>query len=157
MSNKLLVVDDNYDLRKTVVLMLGKNCEVLEAASGQEALKIIEAEHPRLVLLDLAMPGMSGLEVLESLKNEGDPMTVIMLTCASDVDLAKRALELGASEYITKPCDWRQLEARVRRSLGTPGPGAQETEEKTPWRAEEGISRWEGEGGGDGKEEGGSK
>lgn len=134
MRNKLLVVDDDPDIRKTLVLLLRMSGEVFEASTGEEALRIIEAERPRLMLLDVAMPGMCGLEVLRAL--QGAPaMTIIMLTSNNDVELAKRALDLGAAEYITKPFDWSHLKDKVERSMEVAsGSGSEKEGRWLPWR-----------------------
>lgn len=135
MSNRLLVVDDDPEVRKTLVLLFGTSCEVLEASTGEEALRIIEVERPRLMLLDMTMPGMSGLEVLQALRDTAEAMTIIMLTSKSDVELAKRALDLGAVEYMTKPFDWSHLKEKVTRSMGlASGLGSEKEGRWLPWR-----------------------
>jgi DNA-binding response OmpR family regulator len=117
MSNKILVVDDDPVARKLLTCLLQTTGEVLEASTGVEALRIIEAERPRLMVLDMTMPGMSGIEVLQALKAAGVVMTIIVLTGRNDIELAKRALELGAVEYITKPFDLAYLADRVKRCM----------------------------------------
>ena len=117
MSNKILVVDDDPADRKILALLLQTTGEVLEASTGEEALRIIEAERPRLMLLDMVMPGMSGLEVLKASKNSTVTMTILVLTSQNDIELAKRALELGAVEYITKPFVLADLKEKVERCL----------------------------------------
>lgn len=113
----MLVVDDDPDVRKALVLAFAPHYTVLEASSGADALAML-AETPRLMLLDMSMPGMTGLEVLTAARETVAGMTVIMLTAENDIDLAKKALELGAAEYITKPFDWDQLKERVVRCMG---------------------------------------
>lgn len=170
MSNKILVVDDDPAARKILTLLLRTTGEVLEASTGEEALRIIEAERPWLMLLDMIMPGMSGLEVLKASQNSAVTMTIIVLTGQNDIELAKRALELGAAEYITKPFDLAHLKDKVERFIEDV-PRDDKKAGGLPWRtvdrhrlkspvvsrggkivpADEAITRWEGEGGGSAK------
>ncbi|MCR4295845.1 MAG: response regulator [Elusimicrobia bacterium] len=128
-SRTLLVVDDDHEMLRALALSLGEAYEVLTAPTGGEALVILAARRPRLMLLDMAMPGMSGLEVLAAAPDIVKAMTVLMLTGENDVELAKRALDLGAVEFITKPFDWAALKEKVERCMGgaPEGPGR-------PWR-----------------------
>jgi DNA-binding response OmpR family regulator len=114
MSNKILVVDDDPAVRRMLTLLLQTTAEVLTASSGDEALRIIEADRPRLMLLDMTMPGMSGLDVLRAPQTSAAKMTIIVLTGRNDIELAKRALELGAEEFITKPFDLAHLKEKVK-------------------------------------------
>ena len=136
MSNKILVVDDDPATRKLLSILLKTTGEFLEASTGAEALRIIEAERPRIMLLDLIMPEMSGLEVLQALKASGVVMTIIVLTGQTDIAVARQALELGAAEYITKPVDCAYLEDRVRRCVKALPPEGNEDGEP-PWRIAE--------------------
>jgi len=117
MSNKILVVDDDPADRKILTSLLQKTGEIIEASTGAEAMRIIEAERPRLMLLDMIMPGMSGLDVLKACQSFGVMMTIIVLTSQNDVELAKRALDLGAMEYITKPFVLANLKEKVERCV----------------------------------------
>lgn len=133
MRDKILVVDDDPAARRILALLLQATGEVLEASSGGEALRIIEAERPRLMLLDMTMPGMSGLEVLKAPQTSAAKMTILMLTGQNDIELAKQALALGAAEYITKPFDLAHLKEKVERCMGS----VRENERKEggpPWR-----------------------
>jgi len=133
MSAKILVVDDDPAARRILTLLLQASGEVLEAASGDEALRIIEAERPRLMLLDMTMPGMSGLGVLKAVRASEAGITIIVLTGQNDIELAKRALELGAVEYITKPFDLAHLKEKVLSCLGA-DPNAIRKDDGPPWR-----------------------
>ena len=117
MNNKILVVDDDPAARRMLTLLLETTGEVLEASSGDEALPIIAAERPRLMLLDMTMPGMSGLEVLKASQIYAGTMTTIVLTGQNNVELAQQALALGAAEYITKPFDIARLKEAVKRCV----------------------------------------
>lgn len=133
MNKKLLVVDDDPNVRKTLVLLLGTSWEILEASTGREALRIIDTEHPRLMLLDMSMAPMGGLEVLKAIKAAGVEMTIMVLTSHDDVELAQQALALGAVEYITKPFNWKHLKERVARSM-EPVPRDARKRHGVPWR-----------------------
>lgn len=108
LSKSILVVDDNEDIRGLLSLVLQKEgYEVFLASDGTEALAKITKHTPDLVLLDVMMPGLSGLEVLSSIrenkKKEINEMPVVMITAKSTIDDIDAAIELGASSYIVKP------------------------------------------------------
>ncbi len=117
MSAKLLIVDDDPDIRKTLSFLLDSSAVILEAASGFDALRIIKEEKPALMLLDNVMPIMSGFEVLRRAKEIDAKLQVVMLTSEDDIEIAKQALELGAAQYITKPFDAEDLRKMVARLL----------------------------------------
>lgn len=113
----VLVVDDNENNRKHVGSILSsENYEVLFAKSGRAALEQISARVPDLVLLDLVMPGMDGLEVCKRLKANPQTMEVpiIFLTATKDTEIAVTALDQGAVDFINKPFHGAELLARVR-------------------------------------------
>jgi Response regulators consisting of a CheY-like receiver domain and a winged-helix DNA-binding domain len=114
MARTILVVDDEPTLRETLVDALeADGFRVLSAADGREALIRFRAEHPDLVLLDLMLPELSGIEVCRIIRAESG-VPIIMLT-AKDSELDKVVgLELGADDYVTKPFSLRELSARVR-------------------------------------------
>lgn len=130
----VLVVDDDPDLRRTVSLLLGGDFEVLEAVDGPEALQVIADRSPRLVLLDVTMPGMDGISVLEAVRGMGKKMIVVMLTGEREIDTARRALELGAVSYVTKPFDVDFLRSEIQRLLSEALP---EGDSYRPWRVGE--------------------
>ncbi len=114
MARTILVVDDEPTLRETVVDALeADGFRVVAAADGREALAQFRAERPDLVLLDLMLPELSGIEVCRIIRQElGVP--IVMLT-AKDSELDKVVgLELGADDYVTKPFSLRELSARIR-------------------------------------------
>lgn len=133
MGNKILVVDDDPAARKLLTLSLETTGKVLVAATGAEALRIIAAERPRLMLLDMTMPGMSGLAVLKAARTHAVNMTIIMVTGQNDIELAKQALALGAEEYITKPFDLPQLKKKVERCMKA-APKDAKRDGRPPWR-----------------------
>jgi DNA-binding response OmpR family regulator len=117
MARTILVVDDEPTLRETLVDALeADGFRVVSAADGREALTRFRAERPDLVLLDLMLPELSGIEVCRIIRAESG-VPIVMLT-AKDSELDKVVgLELGADDYVTKPFSLRELTARVRAVL----------------------------------------
>jgi DNA-binding response OmpR family regulator len=129
----ILVVDDDPDLRRGLVLLLGKEYDIREACDGPSCLSVLAEYCPQLLLLDVAMPGMTGIEVLRSARAGCRGTPVLMLTAEADIELARQALDLGASAYITKPFDFGQLLGEVKRLLD--GPSREEKDhDYRPWR-----------------------
>jgi DNA-binding response OmpR family regulator len=124
---KILVVDDAPDVIEAVTIsftLQWREVEVLGASDGEEALDKLGEEHPDLVLLDIAMPGMDGFETLRRIRELSD-VPVIMLTAKDSVLDKVKGLELGADDYVTKPFDHLELLARVKavlRRLDMPQP-----------------------------------
>jgi DNA-binding response OmpR family regulator len=121
---KILVVDDEPAVRGFVQYSLrGANFEVIEATSGTDAIAIISTSRPDIVLLDIRMPGMDGLEVLKHLRKipASRSLPVIFLTGTTlDVDALVLALELDPSDFITKEVSSRELVARIKWVLRRP-------------------------------------
>jgi two-component system alkaline phosphatase synthesis response regulator PhoP len=117
MTRTILVVDDETTLRETLVEALEmEGYRAIPAADGREALVRFRADHPDLVLLDLMLPELSGVEVCRILRAES-AVPIIMLT-AKDGEVDKVVgLELGADDYVTKPFSLRELTARIRAIL----------------------------------------
>ena len=126
---KILVVDDAPDVIEAVTLtftLQWRETEVLGASDGEAALDMIEHDHPDLVLLDIAMPGIDGYGTLRRLRAFSD-VPVIMLTARDGVLDKVKGLELGADDYMTKPFDHLELLARVKallRRLDMPQPSS---------------------------------
>jgi two-component system KDP operon response regulator KdpE len=124
---KVLVVDDAAEVIEAVTIsftLQWRETEVIGADNGETALDLVEQEHPDVVLLDIAMPGMNGFEVLREIRAFSD-VPVIMLTAKDDVLDKVKGLELGADDYVTKPFDHLELLARVKallRRLDMPQP-----------------------------------
>ena len=119
-KEKILVVDDEEDILELVRYNLSREgYKVLCAASGEEGLKSARAENPDLIVLDLMLPGVDGLDVTRRLK--GDDATrkipIVMLTAKGEESDIITGLELGAEDYITKPFSARVLVARLRAVL----------------------------------------
>jgi len=132
-KKRILIVDDDQDLRRSLMLLLAKEFEVREAADGEAGLRLAAGYGPHLLLLDMTMPGMTGLEVLKGVRAKCRAAAVLMFTAQTDLDLARQALDLGASAYITKPFDFGELLAEVKRILEGPSP-EEENRGYRPWR-----------------------
>jgi len=117
MARTILVVDDEPTLRETLAEVLeADGFRVVTAADGPEALVRFRAEQPDLIVLDLMLPGLSGIEVCRIVRAESD-VPILMLTAkSSEVDKVV-GLELGADDYVTKPFSLRELSARIRALL----------------------------------------
>ena len=116
---RVLVADDNPD----ILFLLRTNLdaagfETLTATDGEIALRLIEKEHPDLLLLDLMMPVLDGWGVLERLEEEGSELPVIVVSASDSAANIQRATHLGATGYVTKPFNLRGLIDMIRGVLG---------------------------------------
>ncbi|OYD07984.1 response regulator [Paludifilum halophilum] len=117
-DKKVLVVDDQYGIRVLLKEVFSrKGFQIYQAANGKVALDIIQKEDPDLILLDMKMPGMDGLEVLRHLRREDRATKVIMMTAYGELDMVEEASELGALAHFTKPFDVEELCSEVVRQL----------------------------------------
>ena len=132
-KKSILVVDDDADVRRGLVMLLGGEYEVREAADGESCLRAVAQACPNLVRLDVAIPGMTGIEVLRQMRSRCPNTPVLMLTAQTDISLAKQALDLGATAYITKPFDFGELRVEVRRIFEGPSP-ENSSQGYRPWR-----------------------
>jgi DNA-binding response OmpR family regulator len=122
MPRKVLVVDDEPKIVQMVRLYLERDGHrVLVARDGPSALKVFQTESPDLVVLDLMLPGLDGLEVCRAIRRESDVPIVMLTARAEEVDKLI-GLELGADDYLTKPFSPRELAARVRAVLRRSAP-----------------------------------
>ena len=120
---RILVVEDDSDIAETLRVILGNENFVVEVASdGASALEILDGFSPNLILLDLMLPDMPGLEVLKGVKRQPRhaEARVIILTAKNDEIDRIVGLELGSDDYVAKPFSPRELVLRVRRLLGRP-------------------------------------
>ena len=123
---RVLVVDDEPQIRRALLLNLrARGYDVLEAASGEAAVQAAASEHPDLVLLDLGLPGMSGLDVIAALRGWSQ-VPIIVLTVRDDERAKVLAFDEGADDYVTKPFGMDELLARLRAALRRSSPVAQE-------------------------------
>lgn len=110
----VLIVDDDPKIRKLARVNLEeRGYTVAEAVDGQEAIDLIKAEQPDLILLDLVMPGLSGIDVCIWVRAQHD-VPIVVLSAYDEEDLKVRALDAGADDYVTKPFGYEELLARVR-------------------------------------------
>jgi CheY-like chemotaxis protein len=115
---QVLVVDDEPDVRWLLAGVLrDKGLEVATAEDGQAALEQISREPPDVILLDLKMPGLNGIQVLEQVKGMAPHMPVVIVTAYGDLPSAVQAMRLGAYDYLTKPFDNDEIVFTVRRAL----------------------------------------
>ncbi len=114
----ILIVDDDPSLRRVMEMQLEEiGCQVLAAGSGPEALEILASRPVPVVLTDLKMPGMSGLELLHRVHKEHPETAVLVITAYGTVESAVAAMREGAYDYLTKPLDYSQLAIVVNRAL----------------------------------------
>jgi two-component system response regulator AtoC len=117
-QKRILIVDDDKLVRWTLTQ---KSTEFgyfsLEAASGEEALRMLQTEHVDAILLDVHLPDLSGIEVLDKLKNAGETRSVIMMTADPQLDDVKAALRLGAYDFVSKPINFDELSVTLQNAL----------------------------------------
>ena len=110
----MLVVDDDLPVRDVLSeYFVARGYTVVTAGDGREALDAFARERPDVVLLDIRMPGMDGLEVLKRLREADPNVAVIMVTANDDLTLAREALSVGAFDYVAKPFDFEHLNETV--------------------------------------------
>lgn len=118
MKPKVLIVDDECTVCKDISQYLeSKGYATITANNGQQALSKLLLEGPDLILLDIRMPDMDGIECLSKIKRLNKNALVIMVTCITDIDIAKQAIELGALDYITKPLGLEALDIAITTYL----------------------------------------
>jgi two-component system alkaline phosphatase synthesis response regulator PhoP len=120
MKNTILIVEDEKDIVKMLEYNLKKEgFKVLSVRNGEDAIDAAKSEHPELIILDLMLPGIDGLEVCKTLKGDAKTASipVIMLTAKSQESDKVVGLELGADDYVTKPFSPRELIARIKAVL----------------------------------------
>ncbi|HEV8440801.1 MAG TPA: sigma-54 dependent transcriptional regulator [Methylomirabilota bacterium] len=113
----ILVVDDDPGLRDSFRVILEDDYEVLDVPDGLEALEIVRSCQVDLVLLDIRLPGMDGIEVLERIKTLDEQVEVILVTAVKTLRTAVSAMKLGAFDYLTKPFDEEEVSGLIRRAL----------------------------------------
>ena len=115
---KLLIVDDEVEICDFLKSFFEeRDYEVVTANSGEAALEIVKKIRPQVVLLDIKMPGMNGVRVLEEIKQKFPRIKVIMVTAIETRDKIEECLRLGADNYITKPLSLEYLENDVRDKI----------------------------------------
>lgn len=116
-SARIMVVDDDPQIRRVLrTALVAQGYEVVDARNGEEALEVLRDEKPDLVILDVNMPGMSGLETCRMMRSSSD-IAIIMLTVRDAESDKVEALDAGADDYMTKPFGSPELLARIRAAL----------------------------------------
>ena len=113
----ILIVDDDEGMRDTLGAILKRNYRVKLAVTGEEALAVLKREDVDLILLDVRLPGINGLEVLKIVKENYTLIEVIMISAINEVETAVQAMKHGAYHYIAKEFDYDELRSLVRNAL----------------------------------------
>jgi DNA-binding NtrC family response regulator len=117
-TRSVLLIDDDVAFRHVMAGELKRlNFDVSAAGSGEEGLKRIAEQEPDIVLLDLQMPGISGLDTLKAIRESNPGVEVIMLTGHGSIDTAIESIRAGAFDYVVKPCPLDELEVRIQRAI----------------------------------------
>ncbi|MCX6641019.1 MAG: response regulator [bacterium] len=113
--SRILIVDDEEDICDLIAEYLeGRGYETFHATSGEDAIRLVKETRPHLMLLDIRMPVMDGLEILRRVRALDQGIGIIMITAFHDISIAQEALKLGASDFVTKPIDMSYLDTSVR-------------------------------------------
>ena len=114
---KIVVIDDEQDIREVMAITLQDAGYIVATASdGAAGLQLCDEKSPQIVITDIRMPGLDGLQVLETLKKKYPDIEVIVATAFGEMDLAIRALQLDASDFITKPISDEALYLALKRA-----------------------------------------
>lgn len=118
MAKKILIVDDQFGIRTLLTEVFQEDgFDTCDASNGKDAIQLTYAEKPDLILLDMKIPGMDGLDILRYLREEDNGVDVIIMTAYGEADRMKEAKALGALAYIAKPFDIDYVRERVRELI----------------------------------------
>lgn len=118
LKKKILIVDDQYGIRILLTEIFQKDgYETYQAGSGVQALTIVKEMLPDLVILDMKIPGMDGLEILKRLKEYNSDIKVIMMTAYGELDMINKAMDLGAVTHFAKPFDIDEIREEIKKQL----------------------------------------
>lgn len=121
---KVLIVDDEEMAVKMLEhQMIANGFEVVSCTDGREAVELIKNENPGLVISDIMMPFMSGLELLELIKSENKKTPVILISALDDVEVIQTAIGMGADDFVIKPVNMDELALRITKVLANQGNG----------------------------------
>jgi two-component system, response regulator, stage 0 sporulation protein F len=124
-QKKVLIVDDQNGIRILLMeVFSSEGYTTFQASNGKLALEIVKKESPDLVLLDMKIPGMDGLEILKHVKAINRDIKVIMMTAYGELDMIKEATDLGALMHFTKPFDIDEMRMAVNMQLRGGGPNS---------------------------------
>lgn len=112
---RILLVEDTHDVGEAIAKRFEATGHAVDwETNGSSAAEIIDFTEYALIILDVMLPGMDGFEILKSIRKSGNTVPVLILTARSEIDDRVGALDLGADDYLVKPFDFRELEARAR-------------------------------------------
>jgi len=114
---KILIVDDDKLLQASLDDILSESYDTLIAGSGEEALRLLKSRSVDLVMLDIRLPGINGIETLRRMKEMGGETVVIMMTAYEDVKSVISSMKMGAFDYLVKPLDIEELEIIIEKAL----------------------------------------
>ncbi|AYV68409.1 response regulator [Niallia circulans] len=118
MKGKILIVDDQFGIRILLNEVFQKEgYKTFQAANGNQALEIVTRESPDLVLLDMKIPGMDGIEILKRMKKLNQDIRVIIMTAYGELDMIQEAKDLGALTHFAKPFDIDDLREAVKKYI----------------------------------------
>lgn len=121
-KKKILIVDDQIGIRVLLMeVFSGDGYLTFQASNGKTALDIVRKESPDIVLLDMKIPGMDGLEILKHIKSIDPSIKVIMMTAYGELAMIREATDLGALMHFTKPFDIDEMRIAVKNELKEPG------------------------------------
>ncbi len=116
-SRTILIIDDEADLTILLANFLSREHRVFTAVEGERGLRLFKNHRPHLVLLDVDLPGKSGIDVLREILDYDDKAVVIMLSGSPHLDLARETIKMGAVDYISKPFDFANLKDTLNKHL----------------------------------------
>ncbi len=118
MAGKILIVDDQYGIRILLNEVFQKEgYQTYQAANGFQAIDIVKKDRPDLVILDMKIPGMDGIEILKRVKEIDKDIKVILMTAYGELDMIQEAKELGALSHFAKPFDIDEIRKAVRNEV----------------------------------------
>ncbi|MFS0645501.1 response regulator [Siminovitchia sp. 179-K 8D1 HS] len=116
MKQKVLIVDDQFGIRTLLNEVLQKEgYQIYQAANGHQALHMMKQHAPDLVLLDIKIPGMDGLEILKKMKEMNQDIRVIIMTAYGELDMIEKTKQLGALAHFSKPFDIEEIRNAVKQ------------------------------------------
>jgi DNA-binding NtrC family response regulator len=120
MTHKILCVDDDLSIRTMLDKALrAEGYDVITAINGEEAVQLAESQEPDLILLDVGLPGINGIETLTRIKKANPDASAIMITAAGTIESAVAAMKAGARNYIQKPFNTEELQLLIAETLET--------------------------------------
>ena len=119
-QNKILVIDDEEFITRSLKQHFEKEeCEVFTAANGEDGIEIFKAEAPDIVILDLNMPGMGGIEALRIIRNLSSDVIIIIITAHGDIETAVSTIKIGAYDFVEKPFELDRISVLIKKALET--------------------------------------